>query len=194
MSEARAKGIGTALTGEAAAAPKASPPTLEALYHQYWAELCNTLKKHFGAGPPEPEDVAQAAFTKYASLKDPSAIKHPKAFLFTTARNIVLDHKRKEKRLDSFIQDVVARTAGTNLEEVTPERVYMEKERFAIMTAVLKELPRKQQVVLTMNRLEGKTFAEIRAATGWSMGDIHRQLKAGIKAITDALDKATRER
>jgi hypothetical protein len=32
------------------------------LYASCWAELCSYLKRTFGVGPPDPQDVAQQAF------------------------------------------------------------------------------------------------------------------------------------
>jgi len=170
--------------------PVADDVKLDDLYRTYAEELANTLKKRFGAGPPEPEDVVQATFTKYASLEDPASVRNPKAYLFRTARNIILNHKRQNQTADAFVEETQHNADAIKLEQITPERVLLEKERVEIMAAVMKTLPRKQQVVLTMNRLQGKTYAEIKAVTGWSMGDIHRQMTTGIEVLSEALKKA----
>ncbi len=51
------------------------------LYRQYWHELCAWLYAQFGAGPPEPEDVAQQTFVKFADLQGKCQIENPKALV-----------------------------------------------------------------------------------------------------------------
>lgn len=57
----------------------------EQIYRQYWSELCNYVLKTFGAGPPDPEDVAQAAFAKFAALENTDNIENKRAYLYSTA-------------------------------------------------------------------------------------------------------------
>lgn len=166
--------------------------SIDALYRRHAAELANSLKKTFGAGPPEPDDVVQATFAKYASLDDPVRIKNPRAYLYATARNIIRDHKRRQQRNDAFIAEALHGAGIANLEEITPERVIVERERLAIMAATLKRLPRKQRTVVAMSRLDGRTYEEISRATGWSLADISRQMTMAMRTIADALERPRR--
>lgn len=169
----------------------ASPPTsataadlrLEDFYRTSFFDIVSSVRRAFGHGPPEPEDVVQAAFLKYAAHKNRASIKDPSAFVFIAARNIIFDQKRRNKVFDRYLADQMAYDLEFGLEEITPERVLVSKERFSQMTAALKRLPKKQQVILAMSRVEGKTYAEISALTGWSSADICRQLKAGMKKL-----------
>ena len=111
-----------------------------------------------------------------------------------TARNIVMDHKRKAKRNDAYVADQLSFDPHFQLEEITPERVLEEKERFEILVAAMKALPRKQQVVLTMSRLQGKTYEQIIRETGWSLGDISRNLNTGKTALREALQRGRKKR
>ena len=127
---------------------------------------------------------------KFIGLEDRAKIKNPRAFIYTTARNLIMDHKRRAKRNDAYVARQLAFDPDYQLEEITPERVYEERERFSIMVEAMKVLPEKQQVILTMNRLQGKSYAEIIKETGWSLGDISRNLNAGKAALMDALEAA----
>ena len=167
---------------------------LDDLYRRFFQPLTGAIRKAFGAGPPEPEDVAQAAFVRYAAMDDASRVRDPQAFLFMTARNIVMDHKRKAKRNDAYVADQLAYDPDFQLEEITPERVLEEKERFEILVAAMQELPRKQQTVLAMSRLQGKTYEQIIKETGWSLGDISRNLNAGKTALREALQRGRMRR
>ncbi len=161
--------------------------SLETLYNSHWNDLCGYIHAKFGAGPPEPADVAQATFTRFAGLDEPERVKNPKAFLFATARNIVIDHFRREMRFDAYVDDVVNCSAEISLEAITPERVSLAKERFRILNETVKRLPHKQQVVLSLSRFHGLNYSEISKKTGWSMSDISRQIKKAIHALDKAL-------
>ena len=163
--------------------------SIDDLYRQHAAELCTAVLRRFGAGPPDPEDVVHAAFVRYAKIEDTSKIKNTRAFLYTITRNIVLDHKRHEKRTEAFVDEVL-RDAGHSVETLTPEDVLEQREQFDIMVAAMKTLPKAQRQVIAMNRLEGKTYNEIAAATGWSTAKISRQIKHGVDAINAALLRA----
>ena len=73
------------------------------------------------------------------------------------------------------------------LDEISPERVLMEKQRFEILNAAIKRLPDKQQRMLAMNRYHGMTYAQIAARTGWSLADISRQLTRALAMLDAAL-------
>jgi RNA polymerase sigma factor (sigma-70 family) len=163
------------------------PRDLKSLYRAHWQELQRYVTHSFGRGPPEPEDVAQIAFARYAALDKPDLVQNPRAFLFTTARNIVLDHRRSQDRADRYIQDALVRVGEKALDEISPERVLMERERFDVLSAVIQRLPAKQQRVIAMNRYHGMTYEEIAARTGWSLADISRQVTRALSALDAAL-------
>ena len=165
---------------------------LDALYRDHFAELCVNIRKSFGAGPPEPEDAVQTPFEKFAKLKNPGAVRDARAFLYIAARNVVLDHKRSAKVADAYIAEQIALDHELKLEGITPERVVVSKERFDILVEAMRALPQKQQVILAMSRFEGKSYAQIREETGWSAGDISRNMNAGISALVIALKRAKR--
>lgn len=173
-----------------AGAGRTAGARLDALYRDHFADLCANIRKSFGAGPPEPEDAVQTAFAKFASLDNPGDIRNARAFLYIAARNVMLDHKRSAKVADAYIAEQIALDHELKLEGITPERVVVSKERFDILVETMRTLPKKQQVILTMSRLEGKSYREIREETGWSAGDISRNMNAGVSALVIALKRA----
>ena len=100
-----------------------------AVYRGCWNDLCRYIRKTFGSSPPDPEDVAQTAFTKFAALDDLHGVRNPKAFLITTARNIVLDHHRIEKARRGHFRQIAddGTTINADLDDLTPERVLLGK-------------------------------------------------------------------
>lgn len=167
---------------------------LSTLYRNHFTELCANIRKSFGSGPPEPEDAVQTAFAKFATLEHPERVRDARAFLYIAARNIVLDHKRSAKVANAYIAEQIALDHELKLEGITPERVVDSKQRFDTLVEAMRDLPEKQQVILVKSRLEGKSYREIGEETGWSAGDISRNMNAAISALVLALKRSQRVR
>lgn len=172
--------------------PVSGPPNdlaFEALYRSYWKDLCKQLRRAFGAGPPEPEDVAQAAFARFAEIGDPARIRNPRALLLVTARNIVLDHKRRNGRHMEYARTVQADLIDAPQEAISPERALIEMERLELVRHAIDKLPHKQKVVLSLHRHRGLTYQQIVSETGWSYGDVYRQMEAALATLASALKR-----
>jgi RNA polymerase sigma factor (sigma-70 family) len=161
----------------------------EQLYRVYWQDLCGHLRRMFGSGPPEPEDAVQAAFVRFAALDEPQLVRNPRAFLLVTARNIILDQKRRSGRHLEYAKAVLAENAGPQLDDFSPERVLIEKQRFAVINEAFRQLPEKQQVVLTLRRRYGYTYQQIANETGWSYGDVYRQMDKALATLAQAVKR-----
>lgn len=159
---------------------------LDELYRAHWNNLVGWLRRRYGAGPPPPEDVAQQAFAKLAALPDLSAIQHAKAYLYSTAVHAALDEIAWRKRTDAFVEHELHR-AGQPLEEITPERVYLDREQWDVLGRALDRLTEKQKEIVRRSRFLGQTYAQISTETGWSSPDISRQLTAALLALQAAL-------
>lgn len=139
---------------------------LSALYASHWAEIVGYIRQNCGPGPPDPEDAAQAAFTQFAALEDPQTVENPRAFLFRSARNHVIDYKRKEavRRREQLTLIVGIETA----DHLDAQRVLEAKERVEILNSVLAKLSQRHRDVLVMHKVEGMTFDEISKRLGFS--------------------------
>ena len=161
----------------------------EELYRSYWTDLCRQLPRAFGSGPPEPEDVAQAAFARFVELGDPDQVRNPRALLLVTARNIILDHKRRNGRHMAYARTVQAELINAPQNDLSPERVLIDMERLEIVKRAIDTLPHKQKVVLSLHRHHGYTYQQIVAETGWSYGDVYRQMEAALASLAAALKR-----
>lgn len=162
---------------------------IESLYRDHWRDLCRRLRRVYGRGPPEPEDLAQSAFTKVIAQVDLQRIENPRAFLFRAAVNLGLNEIARIRRTRRFIEEELAH-AGVELEleETTPSHVLESREALRSVENSLARLSAKQREILMRCRIKGETYAEISAATGWSQADISRQLNAALAAIHAALE------
>ncbi len=162
---------------------------MDDLYRTHFKSLVAGIRASFGSGPPDPEDVVQSAFMKFARLEDKASISNPRNFIYIAAQNLVLDHKRAAKTANAYIAEQLAFDSELALERITPERVVEAKERFDILVAAMRSLPKKQQVLLAMSRLEGKTYREIASETGYSLADVGRNINQAITSLVIALKR-----
>lgn len=143
-----------------------SDDVLTDVYRQHWHALCRHVRTTFGAGPPEPEDVAQAAFAKLAAIEDLSGIANPGAFLRRTAHNIAIDGRRRNGRTRR-VEDNLKIFEAEN-EDLSPEDVLVSKEELERLNEVIINLKPKQRVALMLHRMDGLTFVEIAREMGVS--------------------------
>jgi RNA polymerase sigma-70 factor (ECF subfamily) len=132
---------------------------LDGLYREHRAWLCAYVRRAFGSGPPEPEDIAQEAFARFAALADSAEVPNPKAFLALTARNLAIDAYRKAKRGSAAVLNLHVLSERTH--DCDPSDVLSSREELQRLAGIIDLLPPKQRVAFLMHRLDGLSFAEI---------------------------------
>jgi RNA polymerase sigma-70 factor (ECF subfamily) len=132
---------------------------LDTLYVRHRNEIIRYLKHTFGSGPPDPEDVIQVVFERYAALSDDANIGNPRAFLFRSARNFVVDERRRQiVRADHAREAQAIADSGDDLHA---ERVIDARQRLAAVEKAIGQLDADSRDMLLMNRLDGCSCAEI---------------------------------
>ncbi len=118
------------------------------------------------------EDIMEDVFYQLlssASVTEP--IEKMTSWLFTVARNKVIDWYRK-KRPESLPRDLDDPSLPLNLEDIlydptqNPDQVYARSLVWTELAEALDELPEEQKQVFVMHELEGKSFKEIAEITG----------------------------
>ncbi len=143
------------------------------------------MRAQFGPGPPEPEDVAQSAFMRFAAA-DPAHIENPRAFLYATARHLVIDHHRKAQRVGAHEQAAQS-AAEDRVYELSPENVLLQAERFRILAQALERMPLKRRRLVLLNRFEGLSYAEIGEQFGMSAENVRKHIERTLAECLRAL-------
>lgn len=130
-------------------------------YKRYWSELCVIVRRKFGSGPPDPEDVAQTAFERLGKAMQDHVIDNPRAFLIRCAQNHVLDYKRRQVVRDRFAQDEALINFLFPPDEFDAQRVLEAKDRLSCVADALEALEPRRRRVLLMHAVEELSFSEI---------------------------------
>ena len=178
-------GHATTAQGSEAAADRA--------YRQYWAELCAYVRKTFGAGPPEPEEVVQGAFARLAALDQAAQVANPRAFLYRCAHNIVLDHRRREAVRARLSGEVALHDPSDETANNDGERVLSAKERLAIVDAAVRAMEPKRRKVLIMHAIHGLNYTDIARRMGLSPTRVTQLFAEAVALCHQALRDAGAE-
>ncbi len=84
----------------------------------------------------------------------------------------------------SAAQDEGAQT----IDECSPERIALARERAAALSAVIENLPRRQRQALLLNRLHDLSYSEIAERIGSSKSDVRRQIVRALETIEAAME------
>lgn len=148
------------------------------LYQQYWPELCVRLQARFGAGPPDPEDIAQQAFCKYSELCNEQRIDNPKAFIYTVARNLFIDQFRRIDKQQQVMDQIFEELDIAPVYEDSAEQSALQTERNALIEKAISTFSEKQKQLMTMSIIEGKSYRQIAQETGLPIANISRTITA----------------
>jgi RNA polymerase sigma factor (sigma-70 family) len=157
---------------------------LNSLFKRYRLELCQRIRNNFGSGPPDPEDIVQQTFMKVSELQLQKPIANPKAFLFSLAKNLCIDHYRQQSRHEKLVDSIFAEANLDAIEHVSAETIMLRDETLSQLNDFMDSLNQKQKTLLRASRIEGFTYQQISEQTGYSVSDICRTLHLTIEKLT----------
>jgi len=135
------------------------------------------------------EEVVQNAYLRLAKrASDAAAIDHPKAYLFTAARNAAVDFTAKRATEWSYRVDVED-MSGLALTE-DPTVCLARRQRIARLAVLLNELPSTCRAAFVMNKIEGRTHNEIARAHGISVSMVEKHVMRALLHCRDLMREA----
>ncbi len=113
-------------------------------------------------------DITQDAFVKaYRNLQGFRLESSFYTWLYRIARNLAIDHTRKQKRqaTGAFDEGVAARDGDGGIHEVhhqdSPRKALERKQLYARIMAALDKLPPEQKEIILLREVEGLAYKEI---------------------------------
>ncbi len=160
---------------------------LDETYRLYRDSVWRYVSRTFGVGPPDPDDVVQEAFERYANAA-PASVLNPRAFLIRSAHNFVIDQKRKQHVRTEFTRNI--ETIIDDRDNLDAERVMASQQRWAILKKTIEDLDERSRDILIMNRLQDLSCAEIARRRNCSATLIKTILARALVACHHALAEA----
>ncbi len=126
------------------------------------------------------DDLVQETYTRLLRAKSRGGVRHPKAFLFTAARNAAFDlFRRRGAKPTEAVTDLVELTVLEDRPEVG-EQIDESREREVLADAV-RALPERCRQVIMLRYLDGLTYKEIGAQLGISTETVKVHMAKGMR-------------
>jgi len=129
------------------------------LFKAHAKEIARYLQRR-GSSMDQAADFTQDAFARLIATPPAATVDNPSAYLLRTARNLAINHDRRQRIL-SFVEDQEAVLLAVADEAPSPERAVIARQEIGILEAVFSELTPIQRQILMLSRIEGRTFADI---------------------------------
>lgn len=154
-------------------------------------ELRTWLRRRLVAAA-DVEDVVQECYCRLAQLSDVSHITLPRAYLFTMARNLA-EQQRKRARVVRI--ETMVDAAGMELESdpLSPDRFATARQELGRVQAALATLPERAQRIFVMRKVEGRSQKEIAHLLGVSEAVVENEASRSLRAVLRLLTEADAE-
>ncbi|WP_437919969.1 RNA polymerase sigma factor [Sphingobacterium sp. LRF_L2] len=150
------------------------------LYHMYAPGLYNRLSR-IVKNPENVEEILQDAFLKIWDKR--SAIepdKGFKTFLYRIADHLAIDLFRKATRDKALQLELWAASISFYFHA---EETLLNKEKAAIIQEAIQRLTPKRREILTLCKLEEKSYKEVADLLGLSISTVSNQLVSAMKDV-----------
>ncbi|MEO9802231.1 MAG: sigma-70 family RNA polymerase sigma factor [Reichenbachiella sp.] len=128
------------------------------------------------------EDLAQECFLKVWERREKINPETAKNYLYTVAKNLAVDHIKKQKSFFTFINKKQKTDDGE-----TPLYVLEEKEFDQQLQKAIADLTEKQRVVFLMNRIDDLTYKEIAGRLGLSVKAVEKRMMQALKLLKEQI-------
>jgi len=131
------------------------------------------------------EDLVQEAMLaiwRHAEKFTPS-IGSPSTWIFTIARNLLIDHVRRRKARQGDLTDPVLQPAPIAISDDLVEA----GQRYKALRTSLARLPDEQASILKMAFFEHKAHSEIASETGLPLGTVKSRIRLAMQRLRDDL-------
>ncbi|WP_226506689.1 sigma-70 family RNA polymerase sigma factor [Pseudomonas sp. MWU16-30317] len=148
------------------------------LFEHYYRELVGYLSARMGSRHAA-EDVAHDAYIRVLELRDGAQVSHPRAFLYRTAINLIVDSHRRNR---------VRRTESLEILDLD-ERFFqapsytraVHDEQLELLQRALAELSEPCRQCFLLRKLEGLSHPEISARLNVSKHMVEKHIVNAMK-------------
>jgi len=135
--------------------------------------------------PADVQDVRHDIYVRVLESAERERPRAPRAFLFTVARNILIDRGRRAAIVK---MDALEESDPPNvlIDEVTPERQTSDREQLQRLSVLLHRLPARCREVVWMRRVENLPQKVIARRLAIAEATVEKHLVRGIRLLADA--------
>lgn len=137
-------------------------------------------------GLGEVDDIVQDAYARLLRARRNGPLENPKAYLFAVARNLAMDHYRRNRSLDTNSLAEIDRGDVLDESEGIPETL-VRRHDLELLTEAIQTLPDRCRQVLTLRKIYGLPQKEIAAQLGIAEHTVEAQITIGVRKCAEFL-------
>ncbi|MEH7440083.1 RNA polymerase sigma factor [Neobacillus drentensis] len=157
---------------------------LEELFHQYRPIVYRYIL-YMTKCREEAEDLTQEVFIKaYRGLPKYRGESSYKTWLYSIARNVIIDHYRKKRKVDSLID-----LSLPDQTQLVPEEVLDRKEKAQILHRAIMELKLPYREIIILRKIKGYSVGETANILGCAEGKVKVTLHRALQRLKHKLNR-----
>lgn len=164
---------------------KANEKLVESLFAARGDDLLRYLASRLPNGE-DAKDLAQETYLRLLRRNRDELVRHPEAYLFRIAANLMYEHWLKHKPESEQRSPAIDPETLESGERFTEESVAQQQSVDAL-ERVLRVMPATRRKVIVMHRRDGMTYKEISAELGLSVGMVKKHLAKGLARCREQL-------
>ena len=168
---------------------------IDDLFLNHRQSLIQTIYRIVGC-PQTAEDLAHEAYLKMLHAAKTQEINYPHPFLYQIARNLALDHLRKEqirqrgnKRLNDH-DNTAPLLECIPSNAPSPEQQVGNDQQVALMIKALNGLSERRRQILVLHKFHHWTYERIARHYGISRSAVEKNVQVALAHLLAAEDKA----
>ena len=152
------------------------------------AWLVHRMPRGTGSGF-EIDDVVQEAYAVLATLGGVAHIRDPRAYLYTVAQSVILQHVRRASivSIEMVAEIDSADHAG---DERSPDRCAAASEELRRVGRLIAGLPDKCRQAFVLRKVHGLSQRQIAASMGISESTVEKHIGKGVRLLAAAMARA----
>ncbi|MDB5584512.1 MAG: subfamily polymerase sigma-24 factor [Bradyrhizobium sp.] len=135
----------------------------------------------------EAEDMTQEVFASLSRRAELHTIEDPERYIFQVAANHLRDRARRLARRPTIDSEGFADPMERLIDEMSPERLLLARETYALFVAALQALPERPRTMFILNRFEEMPGREIAALLGVSQRLVEKEISRAIAMLRKKL-------
>lgn len=132
------------------------------------------------------EDLRHDVYVRVLESAEVSRPTSPKAFLFKTARNLLIDRARRDRVVSiESVEDL----DGLNvlLDEASPDRILSGRQQLQKVSAILARMSQKSRDVFLMRRIEGLSQREVAERLAITEAAVEKHVYRALRTLANSL-------
>jgi len=159
----------------------------DALYWEYHQAIYRNILK-LTKEPLAAEDILQEVFIKLWEKRfDIDPAQSVAGWLFVISFNLSVNYTRKKLRIDTMHKNLLAVEAGTNQQA----GINSDEEQYRLLEKAIEQLSPQKRKVVTLCKLEGKTYDEAAGELKISRNTVKEHLQNAMVNLNEFVRKNT---